>query len=41
VVARSEGLWQPADAEAVAGAEGFPAAPFDESPEQDYEPPPL
>ncbi|MCM2270008.1 MAG: dicarboxylate/amino acid:cation symporter [Thermoanaerobaculia bacterium] len=41
VVARSEGVWSPRDAESVAGAEGFPKAPVDESPETVYRPPPL
>jgi dicarboxylate/amino acid:cation (Na+ or H+) symporter, DAACS family len=41
VVARSEGVWKPSDAEAVAGAEGFPKAPFDESPDEVYRPPQL
>jgi DAACS family dicarboxylate/amino acid:cation (Na+ or H+) symporter len=40
-VARSEGVWKPADAEAVAGAEGFPRGPVDESPESVYRPPQL
>jgi DAACS family dicarboxylate/amino acid:cation (Na+ or H+) symporter len=40
-VARSEGVWKPADAEQVAGAEGFPRGPVDESPETVYRPPRL
>jgi DAACS family dicarboxylate/amino acid:cation (Na+ or H+) symporter len=41
VVARSEGVWSPRDAETGPGAEGFPRGPLDESPETVYRPPQL
>ncbi|MCB1008239.1 MAG: dicarboxylate/amino acid:cation symporter [Acidobacteria bacterium] len=40
-VARSEGLWDPRDAEADADAEAFPQLPLDDSPTTEYEPPAL
>jgi len=40
-VARSEGLWSPADAEAEPSVEGFRSGPLDDSPSETYEPPSL
>lgn len=41
VVARSEGVWRPADAEADPRIEGLARRPIDESPGSDYQPPAL
>jgi DAACS family dicarboxylate/amino acid:cation (Na+ or H+) symporter len=40
-VARSEGLWDPRDAEADPRVEAFPSRPLDDSPDNEYEPPSL